>query len=152
MEARGDLAVRGPPEGAGVLPRHTDRVSSLLGEPGVIEDERLDLRQLILDLPREPSADLVVGPRADRHALLQSLAHRLDAGRLVDQPRRLRLDALAGTVEQQPFEIPGHRAPPLRPAHAVEQRTRKRFQQTVELLHVGDQPTVDHGRRSPARK
>ena len=121
VQARGDLAVVGAPERAGVLPGDPHRRLSLLREPGVVDDERFDPRQLDVQLERQPAAKLVVGPVTHRYALLEALPHRLDLGRGVNEPRRHRLDALALTVEQQPGDVQAHGTTPLLAAHAFHE-------------------------------
>lgn len=121
VKARGHLAVVGAAERARVLPRHADRGLPLLREAGVIDDQRLDVRQLGVELEREPAAQLVVGPVAHRDALLEALPHRLDLGGRVHQARRHRLDALALPVEQEARDVQAHGAAPLLAPHALHE-------------------------------
>src|ERR1041384_6124911 len=85
--------------------RVTPTECSLLGEPGVVD--------------RKPAKHLPLRPLADRHALLQALAHALDLGPFVDQSRSEWLDALALAIQQQPREVEPERFSSLGASHAV---------------------------------
>jgi hypothetical protein len=147
VQADGDLAVVDPAERSRVLPRDRDGMRPLLGKARVIDDERLDPRQLGLELARQPAAHLVVRPVGDDYGLLKPLSHRLDLGRVVHQPRRHRLDALALTVEQQARDVGGERLATFRPPHALDHRSDELAELSVELPQIAP---VHPDRRSHA--
>ena len=136
MQAHGDLAVVLATERSRVLALHAHRMSPLLGEPRVVDHPGLQFGQLHFGLERQAFPHLLVGPRADRHALLKALAHRLNLGLVINEPPRHRLDALAVAIEQKSREVVPHRLPALGSPHTVRHRVEVGRQLTVESLQL----------------
>jgi hypothetical protein len=141
MNADRDLAIIDASERTRVLTRNADRVFAFLREPGVVDDERFDTGQLAIDLRRYSRKHFRVGPRRETDRLLQSLTHRFDLGRVVDEPRRHRLHALALAIEQQARHVRRHRSSSLGATHAVDHRVDEPVQlaiQSVDLSSLHD--------------
>ncbi len=79
MQARGDPAVVGAPEGSAVLARYADGELPPLREASVVDDVHLWLEGLF-ELQGQPSPSSAIRPRADRDALLKALTHGLSRG------------------------------------------------------------------------
>ena len=101
-QADRDLAVVLLAELATVLPRHADRMRALLGNAGVVDDQRAD-RAVPLDDRQHAGAHRgehrVIRPVGLGYEVMQRLMRRLHPPRL--HPRRHRLDALAIAGQQQ---------------------------------------------------
>jgi hypothetical protein len=111
-------------------------VLALLGESGVVEDERLSIRQLAIELQREARKQLGIRPPADGDAFLKPLSHRLSFAGIVNEPTRHRLDALSISIEQEPGEVGAQRLAPFPAPHPIEQLRRVCGELRIEPLDL----------------
>ena len=92
-------------------------------------------------------------PGTHHHALLQTLPHRLDLIRAVDQAGGDRLDALPLAIEQQAGDVLRHRRPALGPTEVRGQRVDERRQLAIQALqcvwrHTRNRSRPDRGVKS----
>lgn len=120
VQTRRHLAVVDPPHRPGVLTLDAYRLVTLLREPGVIDHERIQLRNVSLRALCDPTKNNAFVPAGDCDRLLDSLAHRLGLANVVHQSLRDRLDALPFPVEQQAQQVTAQRVTPLSSSEALE--------------------------------
>jgi hypothetical protein len=119
LQRHRDLATRHLPERPGVLPGHAHGLLALLGEPGVVDNQKAVGAEPAADPGAQPVEDVLLVPRALVEELLQRLLVIFVA--LLDglQPRRHGFDALPVAVEEDPAQIGVAPAPPPRVAQGA---------------------------------
>ena len=107
---------------------------ALLGKAGIVDDKRLDARQLPIERAGQPGKQRVRVPRAHDHTLLEALPHRLDLIGAVHQAGGDGFNALPLTIEQQACDVLAHRHPAFGSAEALRHRLHKGRQLAIQAL------------------
>ena len=128
MQAHRHLAIGRLAQRAGILPRHSHRVATLLGKPRVVDDPHRIGRQLC----RHPLRQPLPNRRPRPGTLSDQLLHGLHVS--LGQTRRHGLDRFAFAVQQQAADV--HRAPmaSLAPPQRLQQVGQELFQALSTFL------------------
>jgi hypothetical protein len=125
VKAHSDLTIIDPTQGPRVLACDPDWAGALFRKTSVVEDETIEVGKVLLELESKATLELV-GPGALGDALLETLAHCLNLGRIVDEAGGKRLDALTLAIEEQADDILAERLATFSASEA--------FQEGVEVL------------------
>ena len=106
VEANRDLTVVDSTERSRVLALHAHGVIALLRKAGVVDHERLDTWQLLVELLRQTRQHLLVRPSRDHDRLLEALSHGFDFINSIDQASSHWSDRLSVAIEEQPRHVP----------------------------------------------
>src|SRR6185503_15011373 len=136
MQTCRNLAVVDATQGSRILTSNPHRVRALLGETGVIDNERFEARKFALQLRADAPEQLGLLPLRHHDSLLKTLTHALYLMRIINEARSHWLDAPALAIQQQTGDIKPHRCAAFGTAHASNEAVDIVREFAVEFLEL----------------